>query len=60
MEGKHLRDAHCGYGYGGGVLCGVMMRAAPNEKHQAPSNLLAWVKVKPQMLHDWVTPKSPH
>lgn len=40
-------------------LGSVMMRGAPNEKHQAPSNLLAQVKVKSQMLHDWVTPKVP-
>lgn len=33
-------------------LGSVMMRGAPNEKHRAPSNLLAQVKVKPQMLHD--------
>lgn len=33
-------------------LGSVMMRGASNEKHRAPSNLLAQVKVKPQMLHD--------
>lgn len=59
MKGKHLHGVYSGCGYGRGVLGSVMMRGAPNEKHRAPSNLLARVKVKPQMLHDWVTPKVP-
>lgn len=52
MKGKHLHGVYSGCGYGRGVLGSVMMRGAPNEKHRAPSNLLARVKVKPQMLHD--------
>lgn len=59
MKGKHVHDVYGGRGYGKGVLCSVMMRGARNEKHRAPGNSLAWVKVKPQMLHDWVTPKVP-
>lgn len=52
MKGKHVHAVYSGCGYGRGVLGSVMMRGAPNEKHRAPSNLLAGVKVRPQMLHD--------
>lgn len=41
MKGKHLHGVYSGCGYGRGALGSVMMRGASNEKHQAPSNLLA-------------------
>lgn len=52
MKGKHLHGAHGSCGYGRNALGSLMMRGAPNEKHEAPSNLLARLKVKPQMQRD--------
>lgn len=41
MKGKRIHGVYSGCGYGKRVLGSVLMRGAPNEKHRAPSNLLA-------------------